>query len=121
MTSVTAPARPELSHRTGLVFVFMAGVLWSTVGLGIRLIEDANVWQILLYRSVALSAFRPLRSEEVTGAPVQRCAGPGRGSARISLGAIFPRSRKLRAETRPRPQRPSRFFWNLLRAGRYGQ
>lgn len=34
-----------------------AGVLWSTVGLGIRLIEDANVWQILYYRSISLSAF----------------------------------------------------------------
>lgn len=39
----------------GLFLVFMAGVLWSTVGLGIRLIEDALVWQILLYRSFSLS------------------------------------------------------------------
>jgi DME family drug/metabolite transporter len=44
-------------HKLGLFFVFMAGVLWSTVGLGIRLIEDAAVWQILLYRSISLSAF----------------------------------------------------------------
>jgi len=48
--------QPE-AHRLGLVFVFAAGVLWSTVGLGIRLIEDASVWQILLYRSLSLSAF----------------------------------------------------------------
>lgn len=34
-----------------------AGVLWSTVGLGIRMIEEAVVWQILLYRSVSLSLF----------------------------------------------------------------
>ncbi len=39
----------------GLMLVFLAGVLWSTVGLGIRLIEDALVWQILLYRSASLS------------------------------------------------------------------
>lgn len=45
----------DRSHRIGLAFVFMAGVLWSTVGLGIRLIEDAVVWQILLYRSISLS------------------------------------------------------------------
>ena len=44
-------------YRRSLLLVFMAGVLWSTVGLGIRMIEDANVWQILLYRSVSLSAF----------------------------------------------------------------
>ena len=57
MSSITNPSSLEISHRRGLVFVFAAGVLWSTVGLGIRLIEDASVWQILLYRSVALSAF----------------------------------------------------------------
>ncbi|WP_421705014.1 DMT family transporter [Aliiroseovarius sp.] len=45
------------SHRQGVLFVFAAGVLWSTVGLGIRLIEDAVVWQILLYRSISLSLF----------------------------------------------------------------
>ncbi|MFT5161222.1 MAG: DME family drug/metabolite transporter [Paracoccaceae bacterium] len=45
------------SHRTGLIFVLAAGVLWSTVGLGIRLIDDASVWQILLYRSISLSTF----------------------------------------------------------------
>ena len=45
------------AHRVGLIFVFLAGVLWSTVGLGIRLIEDATVWQILLYRSISLTLF----------------------------------------------------------------
>ena len=40
--------------KYGVVFVFAAGVLWSTVGIGIRLIEDAIVWQILLYRSVSM-------------------------------------------------------------------
>ncbi len=39
----------------GVSFVFAAGVLWSTVGLGIRLIEDAQVWQILFYRSFSLT------------------------------------------------------------------
>ena len=46
-----------LAARRGLVFVFMAGVLWSTVGLGIRMIDEATVWQILLYRSISLSLF----------------------------------------------------------------
>ena len=55
MTS--APIHPESAaqHRRGLMFVFSAGVLWSTVGLGIRLIEDATVWQILFYRSISLT------------------------------------------------------------------
>ena len=47
----------SIEQRRGLIFVFMAGVLWSTVGLGIRLIDDATVWQILLYRSISLSLF----------------------------------------------------------------
>ena len=42
-------------YKQGLLLVFMAGILWSTVGLGIRKIKDATVWQILLYRSVSLS------------------------------------------------------------------
>ena len=46
-----------ISPRTGVLFVLTAGVLWSTVGLGIRMIEDAVVWQILFYRSISLSAF----------------------------------------------------------------
>jgi drug/metabolite transporter (DMT)-like permease len=57
MTLTTSPAQSALAHRNGLFFVFSAGVLWSTVGLGIRLIEEAVVWQILLYRSIGLSAF----------------------------------------------------------------
>ncbi len=40
-----------------MILVFLAGVLWSTVGLGVRLIDEAVVWQILLYRSVSLSLF----------------------------------------------------------------
>lgn len=40
-----------------MLLVFMAGVLWSTIGLGIRLIEEAQVWQIMLYRSISLSLY----------------------------------------------------------------
>jgi len=54
MTSLNPSDQQE--RRRSLVLVFAAGLLWSTVGLGIRLIEDANVWQILLYRSFGLTA-----------------------------------------------------------------
>jgi len=43
------------TYTRSLIFVFFAGVLWSTVGLGIRLIEGAGVWQILFYRSISLT------------------------------------------------------------------
>ncbi|MFT5111775.1 MAG: DME family drug/metabolite transporter [Parasphingorhabdus sp.] len=46
-----------LSHADGMILVLLAGVFWSTMGIGIRSIVDANVWQILLYRSIALTLF----------------------------------------------------------------
>lgn len=57
MTETSYRGRTDSGHRQGLFFVFAAGVLWSTIGLGIRLIENAEVWQILLYRSVSLTCF----------------------------------------------------------------
>ena len=54
MTEATMPIHPA-KGLNGYLLVFTAGVLWSTVGLGIRLIEEAQVWQILFYRSISLS------------------------------------------------------------------
>ena len=48
---------PNISYMTGVILVLMAGVFWSSMGLGIRSIEVANVWQILFYRSWALAGF----------------------------------------------------------------
>jgi DME family drug/metabolite transporter len=47
----------SISYLSGVILVLMAGVFWSSMGLGIRLIEEANVWQILFYRSIALACF----------------------------------------------------------------
>ena len=44
-------------QNRGMALVFFAGVLWSTVGLGVRFIEDAQSWQILFFRSISLSLF----------------------------------------------------------------
>ncbi len=78
MTVMNQPSLGTDGHRFGVLFVFTAGVLWSTVGLGIRLIEDAVVWQILLYRSASLSlllyVFIRMRSGE---SPFARSAAPG--------------------------------------------
>ena len=48
---------PKLSYLGGVLLVLMAGAFWSSMGLGIRMIEQANVWQILFYRSIALATF----------------------------------------------------------------
>lgn len=53
-TSIFA-AQP--SYRRGVVLVLVAGVCWSSMGLGIRAMEVANAWQILFYRSLALAPF----------------------------------------------------------------
>ena len=47
----------QRSYRNSLLMVFCAGLLWSTQGLAIRLIEGSDAWQILFYRSVSLSVF----------------------------------------------------------------
>ncbi|MGB0504645.1 MAG: DMT family transporter [Pikeienuella sp.] len=57
MTAATHISQTAEGRGYGVLFVFAAGVLWSTVGLGIRLIEDAVVWQILFYRSISLTLF----------------------------------------------------------------
>ncbi len=92
MTAID-PAQPMAeSHKHGVLFVFAAGVLWSTVGLGIRLIEDAVVWQILLYRSISLTIFLylviRLRSGESPFAQVRRIGWPA-GIAGLSLVAAY--------------------------------
>lgn len=39
------------------MLVLFAGICWSTMGLCIRLMQEAEVWQILFYRSLALAPF----------------------------------------------------------------
>jgi drug/metabolite transporter (DMT)-like permease len=80
MTSVNTSTSAADAHKHGVLFVFAAGILWSTVGLGIRLIEEAVVWQILLYRSVSMSLFLyaviRLRSGESPFAQIRRIGFP---------------------------------------------
>jgi drug/metabolite transporter, DME family len=57
MTTLDTATPITTGHNASILYVFAAGVLWSTAGIGIRLIEDAGVWQILLYRSFSLAVF----------------------------------------------------------------
>jgi DME family drug/metabolite transporter len=92
MTSVTTPTSAADAHKYGILFVFAAGVLWSTVGLGIRMIEEAVVWQILLYRSVSMSLFLyiviRLRSRESPFGQIRRIGFPA-VIAGLSLVAAY--------------------------------
>ena len=92
MTSISPSSSNADAHKYGVLFVFAAGVLWSTVGLGIRLIEDAVVWQILLYRSISMSLFLyvliRVRSGESPFAQIRRIGAPA-VIAGLSLVAAY--------------------------------
>ncbi len=92
MTSLAPTSSNANAHKYGVLFVFAAGVLWSTVGLGIRLIEDAVVWQILLYRSISLSLFLYflilVRSGESPFVQIRRIGAPA-SIAGLSLVAAY--------------------------------
>lgn len=93
-TLVTSPPQyhTDANHKHDVLFVFAAGVLWSTVGLGIRLIEDAVVWQILFYRSISMSIFLyvviRLRSGESPFTQIRRIGFPA-VIAGLSLVAAY--------------------------------
>ena len=42
------------SYTKSILFVLIAGVCWSWIGVIVKLIDDANTWQILFYRSLGM-------------------------------------------------------------------
>jgi drug/metabolite transporter (DMT)-like permease len=42
------------TYAQGVILAAMAGVVWSTIGLGVRMMEHASPFQVLLYRSAGL-------------------------------------------------------------------
>ncbi len=67
-----------MRYGQGVALVLAAGSLWSLMGLGLRQIEEASVWQILFWRSVGMvpvlwvfihvtSQGRPLRAIRSVG------------------------------------------------------
>ncbi len=68
-----------MRYSQGLALVFVAGVLWSTMGLVLRQIEGAGVWTILFWRSagtvVLIGAW--LASTHGLAAALHRAGWPG--------------------------------------------
>ena len=56
MTSTTAPLTTH-RHGLGIALVMGAGFCFSLGGLILRLIETADGWQVIFYRSLAFAAF----------------------------------------------------------------
>lgn len=87
----------EIGYRRGMTLVVGAAVLWSLMGLAIRLMGEAGTWQILFYRSLGLvpvlfvvilrrSGGRPLSRIRAAGWPA--LIG-GTGLVFAFAGAIF--------------------------------
>jgi len=81
---------PALTYPRGVMLVILAGVCWSTMGLGIRFMEVANVWQILFFRSCALVPFLFLViSFRSRGKPFAMIRKSGAAGVVGGLGLIF--------------------------------
>jgi drug/metabolite transporter (DMT)-like permease len=94
MAQVESPAAASaaLSYSRGVLLVLLAGACWSSMGLGIRFIEVANVWQIVFYRSCALTPFLFAIIAIRSGGkplPVIRKAGPAAVIGGLALVVAF--------------------------------
>lgn len=78
-----------MRYKLGIVFVLIAGALWSFHGLIIRQIESAEVWTILTWRSIAmvpvLFALLAVRSK---GAPLRSIRKSGLAGVLGGLGLV---------------------------------
>ena len=77
------------SYKTGVLLVVTAGMVWSLMGLCIRMIGEATTWQILFYRSAGmvpvLLGFIALRSG---GTSLLRMTRVGRAGIVGGLGLV---------------------------------
>ena len=51
----TSTLNPLQLYRRGALMVIGCGFFWSTAGIGVRMMSEANGWQIVFYRSIGLS------------------------------------------------------------------
>lgn len=85
------------TYRTGVAAVLVAGVVWSLMGLMIRMLEAAGTWQVLFYRSMGLvpvlALFIAIRSGGQLATRIRQTGWPGviGGLALVAAfaGAIF--------------------------------
>lgn len=59
MTAIdqTVSETDHASYRRGLFLVILAGFIWSSQGVAVKFMNDADAWQILFYRSLSLAIF----------------------------------------------------------------
>ena len=57
VTQVAAQPAAFGAYRRGIALVLMGSICSSWLGLGVRMMESATAWQLLVYRSAAAVAF----------------------------------------------------------------
>ncbi|MDP3341381.1 DMT family transporter [Frigidibacter sp.] len=78
-----------VTYRAGIGLVVLAGVLWSLMGLIIRLIDEANTWQVLFWRSAGMvPVLFWVLSRRSGGAPFARLKSSGWAGAIAAAGLV---------------------------------
>ncbi len=77
------------AYARGVLLVLAAGLLWSLIGLAIRLIEDAGAWQVMLWRSVGMTPVLILWIARTSGGhPVRALRATGTAGLAGGLGLV---------------------------------
>lgn len=80
----------QVSYRTGMGLVILAGVIWSLNGLVLRLIGDAGTWQVLFYRSLGMIPVLFLWTSVTSGGrPLQTIRAAGLAGVAGGVGLVF--------------------------------
>ncbi len=80
----------ELTYKQGVISVFLAGLFWSFVPIGVREFNYANVWQILFYRSIGvLPLVFLLIAYRSKGAPLEAIKATGTNAVLGAFGLVI--------------------------------
>lgn len=80
----------RVNHRQGMALVLAAGVVWSLMGLALRMVGEAGTWQVLFYRSLGLvPALFLWVAVTSRGRPMPVIAATGRAGFVGGLGLVF--------------------------------
>ena len=80
-SAAALPVHASSGYAAGVLLIVLAGITWSTMGLGVRSITHATAFQILFYRSLGilpvLFIFIAIRSRGHPLAAIGRVGTPG--------------------------------------------
>lgn len=88
MTTAAGPgaALGQGAYTRGVILALLSGVAMSSMGVGLRLIEDASLWVIVFHRSLAMTLFLALLILWRGGSPLSLPKGGALGGVIGGLG-----------------------------------